>query len=99
MKRVYIIIFNWNGWRDTIECLKSVFRLGYPEFRAVVCDNDSRDGSLEYIQVWTKGMIRADVAADNPLRRLTFPPVAKPITYAKYDRSQTETGALAAVLR
>ncbi len=92
MKRVYIIILNWNGWQDTIECLESVFRLDYPDFRVIVCDNDSRDGSLEYIKSWAEGKIRADVAADNPLRHLTFPPVAKPVIYAEYDRGQAEAG-------
>jgi len=24
--KVAIIILNWNGWKDTIECLESVFR-------------------------------------------------------------------------
>jgi GT2 family glycosyltransferase len=92
MKRVYIIILNWNGWQDTIECLESVFRLDYPEFRVVVCDNDSRDGSLENIKSWAEGKMNVDVATDNPLRYLTFPPVTKPITYTEYDRSQAEAG-------
>jgi len=93
MKKVYIIILNWHGWQDTIECLESVFRLDYPEFRTVVCDNDSQDGSLEKIKAWAEGKIPANVATDNPLRHLTFPPVAKPITYEEYDRHQAETGS------
>jgi len=93
MKKVYIIILNWNGWQDTIECLESVFRLDYPEFRVIVCDNNSQDGSLENIKAWAEGRKEADVTADNPLRRLTFPPVAKPITYVEYDRSQAEAGS------
>ncbi|MEM2002756.1 MAG: hypothetical protein QXT77_08940 [Candidatus Methanomethylicaceae archaeon] len=28
--KVAIIILNWNGWRDTIECLESLQRLTYP---------------------------------------------------------------------
>ena len=27
---VAIIILNWNGWRDTIECLESINKVEYP---------------------------------------------------------------------
>jgi hypothetical protein len=46
---VYIILLNWKGWRDTIECLESVFRLYYAAFRVIVCDNASEDNSLDRI--------------------------------------------------
>lgn len=49
---VVISILNWNGWRDTIECLESVFAQGYPNFLAVVVDNGSWDGSAERIRRW-----------------------------------------------
>ncbi len=29
--RIYIIILNYNGWADTIECLESVLRIDYPD--------------------------------------------------------------------
>lgn len=52
MTRVYIILVNWNGWRDTIECLESLRLLKYPDFRIVVCDNGSGDDSLQQIKNW-----------------------------------------------
>ena len=52
MPLVYIIILNWNGWKDTIECLDSVFQLKYSNYRIIVCDNDSDDLSLEIIREW-----------------------------------------------
>lgn len=52
MKRVFIILVNWNGWRDTLECLESLMLLEYPEFRFVVCDNGSADDSLDRIKTW-----------------------------------------------
>ena len=27
--RVSIILLNWNGWKDTIECLESIYRIKY----------------------------------------------------------------------
>lgn len=53
--QVVIIILNWRRAQDTLECLESVFRLTYPSFRVVVCDNGSGDGSLERIKSWALG--------------------------------------------
>ena len=52
--RVYVVIVNWNGWRDTIECLASVYAGSYPNLRVVVCDNGSTDGSLEELAAWAE---------------------------------------------
>lgn len=52
MSRVYIILVNWNGWRDTVECLESLLLLEYPDFRIVVCDNGSSDESVQEIKNW-----------------------------------------------
>ena len=52
MNRVYIILVNWNGWNDTIECLESLLLLDYPEYRIVVCDNGSHDDSLIMLRTW-----------------------------------------------
>ena len=54
MNRVYIIIVNWNGGHDTVECLESLLRLSYPSFTPVVCDNGSSDDSLEVIKRWAE---------------------------------------------
>jgi GT2 family glycosyltransferase/glycosyltransferase involved in cell wall biosynthesis/SAM-dependent methyltransferase len=51
---VAISILNWNGWRDTLECLESVRRLDYPNFLTVVVDNGSWDDSAEKIRAWAR---------------------------------------------
>ena len=66
---VYVLILNWNGWSDTIECLESVLRGTHWNQRIIVCDNDSRDGSLEHIKAWAEG--RLDVVAENPRGAVT----------------------------
>lgn len=76
--RVHIVILNWNGWRDTIECLESVFRLDYPNFQVVLCDNDSQDGSVEKILAWSRGDNPA-VAADANMASFSEPAIPKPI--------------------
>ena len=52
--RVAICILNWNGWRETLECLESVRQLEYPNYLAVVVDNGSKDGSAEKIKAWAE---------------------------------------------
>jgi GT2 family glycosyltransferase len=85
--RVHIVILNWNGWRDTIECLESVFRLDYPNFQVVLCDNDSQDGSLEKILAWSRGELLA-VAADEPMSSFSSPAVPKPISVSAFTNAE-----------
>lgn len=49
---VYVIVLNWNGWKDTIECLDSLFRSEGASFVAVVCDNASSDESVAKLSDW-----------------------------------------------
>jgi GT2 family glycosyltransferase len=89
---VYIIILNWNGWADTIECLESVFRNNYPNYRVIVCDNDSSDKSLDHIKDWAKGNLHITVSNENALYALSAPSVAKPISYVEFAREHAEVG-------
>jgi hypothetical protein len=50
--RVAVVLVNWNGWRDAIECISSLLGQDYPSFHVFLVDNDSRDGSIENIQQW-----------------------------------------------
>jgi GT2 family glycosyltransferase len=89
--RVDIILVNWRGWRDTIECLESVFRLDYPEFRVIVVDNGSADGSLEQIKRWAAAPGAAEPVVGSPLAAPAAP-LAKPVAYLEYDRAGAERG-------
>jgi GT2 family glycosyltransferase len=46
---VSIIILNWNGKKDTLDCISSVKKLEYPDYKIIVVDNGSTDGSVEAI--------------------------------------------------
>ncbi|MBI4814175.1 MAG: glycosyltransferase family 2 protein [Methanobacterium sp.] len=52
--RVSIVIINWNNWKDTLECLKSVFKINYSSFQIVLVDNDSSDDSINQIKDFSK---------------------------------------------
>lgn len=47
---VYIIILTWNGRDDTLECLKSLQKLEYPNARILLVDNASSDGTTEVVR-------------------------------------------------
>ena len=42
---VNIILLNWNNWRDTAASIESCRGLVYPDFRILIVDNGSTDGS------------------------------------------------------
>lgn len=44
--KVSIIILNWNGKKDTIECLESLKHITYPSYKIIMVDNGSTDGSV-----------------------------------------------------
>lgn len=90
--RAYVVLVNWNGWADTIECLESLERLTYPDFRVVVCDNGSTDDSPHMLARWAGGELDAYVPPANLLRRLSFPPAAKPVSCAVLDRDAAGSG-------
>lgn len=45
-KLVYIVLLNWNGWQDTVECIASCKKLSYRNVRILIVDNGSTDGSI-----------------------------------------------------
>lgn len=49
---VYIVVLNWNGWKDTLSCLDSLIELNYNEYKIVVCDNNSSNDSVKRITDW-----------------------------------------------
>ena len=49
---LFVVILNWNGKADTLACLESLLASEGAEFRVIVCDNGSVDGSLEALAGW-----------------------------------------------
>lgn len=49
--QVACIVLNWNGWRDTIECLDALRQCTYPHLTVIVVDNGSTDDSITRIRV------------------------------------------------
>lgn len=51
---VAVIILNWNGWKDTIECLERLRSIDYPNCAVMVVDNGSKDDSVDRIRAWAE---------------------------------------------
>ncbi|HSW89028.1 MAG TPA: glycosyltransferase family 2 protein [Candidatus Saccharimonadales bacterium] len=47
---VFIIILNWNGLEDTIDCIDSVLKNDYSNYKIVMVDNGSKDDSVVTLQ-------------------------------------------------
>lgn len=86
--KVNIVIVNWNGWKDTIECLETVFQNDYPNYQVIVVDNDSSDGSIEEIKRWAEGKIRLQS------RFVEYSVENKPIPYIEYSGLVAERGGV-----
>ena len=48
--KVAIIILNWNGWEDTIECLESLKKITYPNYEVIVVDNGSEGNDADILE-------------------------------------------------
>ena len=50
MKKVSAIIVNWNGKKETADCIQSLLDQEYPDVEIIVSDNGSTDGSVEFLK-------------------------------------------------
>jgi hypothetical protein len=78
--KVYILVLNWNNWRDTVECLESIFQNNYPTYQVVCIDNASTDDSEHRIKEWAAGNHRV------LSRYVQFNADNKPIPVVTYNR-------------
>ncbi len=52
MRNLAVIILNYKGWQDSIDCLKSLKQQTYKDFFIVMIDNGSGDDSYQKIDAW-----------------------------------------------
>lgn len=91
MKKIYIVLLNYNGWRDTQECLENILKLDYPNYQIIVVDNDSPNQSMGHLLAWAKG--EEEAAVDNiALANLSTPHSVKPVDFILYDKAAALTG-------
>jgi len=81
---VSIIILNWNGWEDTIECLESIYHINYSNYQVIVVDNNSSDDSIQKINDYARGKLK--VKSDF----FKYDPTDKPIGIIRYNKKNSE---------
>ena len=80
--KVSIIILNWNGWKDTLEALESVYQIKYPNYGVVLLDNASDDESIEKIREYCEGKIKVKSEF------FEYSKSNKPINLTEYQKNQ-----------
>lgn len=82
---ISIIILNWNGWEDTIECLESLYQIDYPNYNVIVVDNGSSDESINKIKEYCDGKIVPSSLF------FKYNPKNKPIKIFEYSKKESES--------
>jgi len=63
---IAIVLVNWNGWRDCVDCIDSVLGSDSPPLHIYLVDNDSADGSVQHLVDWCTNPVRAPEAKALP---------------------------------
>lgn len=89
---VGVVILNWNGWRDTVECLESLVRAIPPAGRIVVVDNASHDDSVEQLVRWARrSVVSLTTASEHEVARES--PIDSPtVTLIRSSRNRGFSG-------
>jgi GT2 family glycosyltransferase len=90
--KVYIVLVNWNGWKDTVECLESIYRSDYRNYQVVVVDNGSDDDSVRHLKAWANREFSLWKPPCHPLRGLSIPPVAMEIPLVSCSSETAQRG-------
>ncbi|KJU83366.1 family 2 glycosyl transferase [Candidatus Magnetobacterium bavaricum] len=72
LPRVAIILVNYNGHADTIECLKSLTTTQCGAERVIVVDNGSTDGSADRIAQWFRANEANNPAGSDPVELIAL---------------------------
>jgi GT2 family glycosyltransferase len=76
--KVYIVLLNYNGFLDTMECLESVLKLDYENFQVIVVDNSETHESFENLTNWAQGKF---LVKETAFENLVFPLAKKPVDF------------------
>ncbi len=59
-ENISVVVVNWNGYKDTIECVSSLIDLEFSgQLNIMISDNDSSDGSVDHLNSWLASISNA----------------------------------------
>ena len=48
--KVHLIVLNWNNKEISKKCLSSIKKVSYSNYKVLIVDNNSQDGSVEFFK-------------------------------------------------
>lgn len=87
---VYVIIVNYQGWSDTVECLESLLRSDYSDFSVLVVDNKSPNDSVSKIMQWASGELPYAYTKSDSLKAIFDCPRTQRLSYRTYTQRAFE---------
>lgn len=78
MEKVYVVLLNYNGSGDTIECLESLLKSDYGNYQIIVVDNSESTTPYDNLIAWAKGDVPQ---VPTKFERIVYPLVEKPVDY------------------
>tara|TARA_B110000971_G_C20040036_1_gene517471 strand:- start:3174 stop:4172 length:999 start_codon:yes stop_codon:yes gene_type:complete len=87
-EKVYIILLNYKGWKDSIECLESVLKLNYYNFQIIVVDNSPTLESVSSIKSWATDPDFREIPTAFP--KIVDPLYPKPLDYIIISESESK---------
>lgn len=91
-----VVIVNYRGAADTIECLESLLRSALP-MKIVVVENGSGDDSVDRFHAWAGGTLDA-APESTDMAAFSTPPVAKPVPLIELSETAVGSGGVVAPL-
>lgn len=88
--KVYIVLVNWNGCADSIECIASLLCSTYTNYEIILVDNNSSDYSIEIIKDWAASYFSHWVNPAITLRALSMSSYEGEIACHVYASSEIE---------
>lgn len=83
-----IVLVNYKGWQDTIECLESILHSSIA-VRIVVVDNASPNDSMTEIRAWAQGKRLAEPAS-KAMQHFIGTPASKPVDHRVFKATDLE---------
>jgi GT2 family glycosyltransferase len=80
--KTFVVVLNYNGWKDTVACVESLLRLNPPAAQVVVVDNASSDGSVQQLRAWARGEVVPELST--PDAAVSTVPVPKPVLMQEF---------------
>ncbi len=86
---VHIVLVNFNGHLDTIECIESVLKSSHTEYKIWIVDNSPTHDSIHSLVQWANGTSNS---IETAFPDLVYPAAPKPVSHRLLSESELHAG-------